>query len=89
MAVTQCLLFVGCGDGLLDPNFKPFMTWLREVNAGNEARHYPRSAEGARREPPFGGIPKLDLCRGDSCAHSVIFRSGRALRFGGGFFNGR
>jgi hypothetical protein len=40
LAMTQSLLFVGCGDGLSDPNFKPFRSWLREVNSGNEARHY-------------------------------------------------
>ena len=40
LAMTQSLLFVGCGDGLSDPNFEPFRSWLREVNPGNEARHY-------------------------------------------------
>jgi hypothetical protein len=40
LAMTQSLLFVGCGDGLSDPNFEPFRSWLREVNSGNEARHY-------------------------------------------------
>jgi hypothetical protein len=40
LAMTQSLLFVGCGEGLSDPNFRPFFTWLREVNPGNEDRHY-------------------------------------------------
>jgi hypothetical protein len=40
LAMTQSLLFVGCGEGLSDPNFKPLLTWLRGVNEGNEARHY-------------------------------------------------
>ena len=40
LAMTQSLLFVGCGDGLSDPNFEPFRSWLREVNSGNQARHY-------------------------------------------------
>jgi len=40
LAMTQSLLFVGCGDGLSDPNFRPFVSWLREVNTSNEARHY-------------------------------------------------
>ena len=40
LAMNHSLLFVGCGDGLSDPNFKPFLAWLRGVNAHNEARHY-------------------------------------------------
>ena len=40
LAMTQSLLFVGCGDGLSDPNFKPFLSWLRGINPRNEARHY-------------------------------------------------
>jgi len=40
IGMTQSLLFVGCGDGLSDPNFRPFLSWLREVNFSNEARHY-------------------------------------------------
>ena len=40
LAMTKSLLFVGCGDGLSDPNFGPFLSWLREINVGNQARHY-------------------------------------------------
>ncbi len=40
LSMTHSLLFVGCGDGLSDPNFRPFLTWLSSVNAGNEAQHY-------------------------------------------------
>lgn len=34
-AVTRTLLFVGCGDGLSDPNFGLFRRWLEQVNAHN------------------------------------------------------
>jgi formylglycine-generating enzyme required for sulfatase activity len=40
LAMTQNLLFIGCGEGLDDPNFRPFLSWLREVNASTEGRHY-------------------------------------------------
>lgn len=46
LAMTQSLLFVGCGDGLTDPNFKPFLSWLRSVNASNEARNYRLALDG-------------------------------------------
>ena len=57
LAMTQSLLFVGCGDGLSDPNFKPFLTWLRAVNTSNEDRHYrlalaSQQAELQRQHPP-------------------------------------
>ncbi|MCC7373430.1 MAG: SIR2 family protein [Verrucomicrobiales bacterium] len=40
LAMTQSLLFVGCGDGLRDPNFGPFLTWLGSVNRSRETPHY-------------------------------------------------
>jgi formylglycine-generating enzyme required for sulfatase activity len=40
LGMTQSLLFVGCGEGMSDPNFQPFRSWLCEVNASNEARNY-------------------------------------------------
>ena len=40
LAMTTSLVFVGCGEGLTDPNFQPFLAWLERVNAGNTARHY-------------------------------------------------
>ena len=40
LAMTQSLLFIGCGEGLSDPNFRAFFSWLREVNTGSEARNY-------------------------------------------------
>jgi hypothetical protein len=40
LAMTRCLVFVGCGEGLGDPNFRRFFDWLRSVNSANEALHY-------------------------------------------------
>ena len=43
LGMTNSLLFVGCGqEGLNDPNWDSFLTWLREVetSAGTEHRHY-------------------------------------------------
>lgn len=43
LGVTKSLLFVGCGqEGLADPNFGAFLSWLGEIeeNAGAEHRHY-------------------------------------------------
>jgi hypothetical protein len=37
---TQTLLFVGCGEGLRDPNFDAFLRWTRGVFAGSEYRHF-------------------------------------------------
>ncbi|MFL6202440.1 MAG: SIR2 family protein [Thermoanaerobaculia bacterium] len=34
------LLFIGCGDGLDDPNFGALLAWAREAFRGAEARHY-------------------------------------------------
>jgi tetratricopeptide (TPR) repeat protein len=36
----KTLLFVGCGDGLSDPNFGALLEWAREVFRGMEGRHY-------------------------------------------------
>jgi hypothetical protein len=36
----RTLLFVGCGEGLEDPNFGALLRWTRRVFAGSEYRHY-------------------------------------------------
>lgn len=33
------LLYVGCGDGLADPNFAALRAWIREILPGTEHRH--------------------------------------------------
>ncbi len=49
LGMTQSLLFVGCGEGMSDPNFQPFRSWLCEVNASNEARNYRLALDGEVR----------------------------------------
>src|SRR5262249_22319206 len=38
--ITRTLVFVGCGGGLDDPNFKALLDWIREVFAGSSYKHY-------------------------------------------------
>ena len=41
LAMTKRLLFVGCGhDGLSDPNWGNFLTWLEKIEEKAEHRHY-------------------------------------------------
>ena len=43
LGITKSFLFIGCGDeGLADPNFGHFLTWLAAIEAdgGVEHRHY-------------------------------------------------
>ena len=48
LAMTKTLLFVGCGEGLSDPNFATFREWLREVNRDNSSPHYRLCTEAER-----------------------------------------
>lgn len=40
MAVMRTILFVGCGDGLKDPNFGALLDWTGTVFAGSEYRRF-------------------------------------------------
>ena len=40
LRMTKSLLFVGCGDGLSDPNFGNFLTWTRSVFAESSFRQF-------------------------------------------------
>jgi hypothetical protein len=40
LGLTKSLLFVGCGEGLDDPNFKSFLQWLGRVKVSHEDRSY-------------------------------------------------
>jgi tetratricopeptide (TPR) repeat protein len=44
------LLFIGCGDGLDDPNFGALLAWARDAFQGAEARHYRLCKEGELKE---------------------------------------
>ncbi|MEY3277142.1 MAG: hypothetical protein RL153_2410, partial [Verrucomicrobiota bacterium] len=65
LAMMKTLLFVGCGEGLSDPNFATFREWLREVNASNESPHYrlctqEEKARWAREHDPRERIELLE-----------------------------
>ncbi len=54
LGVMKSLLFIGCGDdGLNDPNFGNFLTWLKEFEkkAGVEHRHFRLVRDSDSREP--------------------------------------
>ena len=40
LRTTRTLLFVGCGDGLADPNFSALRQWSRRVFKDSEYRHF-------------------------------------------------
>jgi SIR2-like protein len=40
LRATRSLLFVGCGEGLADPNFGALLRWSRSVFSGSEYRHF-------------------------------------------------
>ena len=40
LAARDTLLFVGCGDGLADPNFGALLQWYETVFGGSKYRHY-------------------------------------------------
>jgi tetratricopeptide (TPR) repeat protein len=42
----KTLLFVGCGEGLSDPNFGALLEWAREVFRNMEGRHYRLCLDG-------------------------------------------
>ncbi len=39
MCLTKRWLFIGCGDGLADPNFGRLLSWLKAFEAGAAAEH--------------------------------------------------
>jgi formylglycine-generating enzyme required for sulfatase activity len=61
LALTKSLVFIGCGEeGLSDPNFGNFLTWLAaiESDAGVEHRHY-RLVRQQDAFPPKGRLYPL------------------------------
>jgi tetratricopeptide (TPR) repeat protein len=46
MRSLNTLLFVGCGDGLADPNFGALLRWSEGVFAGSEYRHFRLALDG-------------------------------------------
>ena len=48
LRLSKHLLFVGCGEGLADPNFGEFLAWTRHVFAGSTFSQYCLVREGER-----------------------------------------
>jgi hypothetical protein len=46
MAALRCILFVGCGEGLSDPNFGALLDWTRTVFERSEYRCYRLTRSG-------------------------------------------
>ena len=40
LMTMHCLLFIGCGEGLLDPNIGKAIEWCSSVDAGSQYMHY-------------------------------------------------
>lgn len=40
LAQTRTLLFIGCGDGLFEPNFGALLVWISAINPGTRYRHF-------------------------------------------------
>lgn len=51
IAATRSLLFIGCGDGLSDPNLGKLLDWLGEVFGKSGYRHY-RLCRTSQLKPP-------------------------------------
>jgi tetratricopeptide (TPR) repeat protein len=49
VAAMQTLLFIGCGDGLSDPNFGSLLKWSAEAFPGSIYSHYSLCSEGEAR----------------------------------------
>jgi hypothetical protein len=53
------LIFIGCGEGLSDPNFGAFLTWAQHAFPGAEYPHYRLCLDGElkalRAQHPVGG----------------------------------
>jgi len=48
LASMRTLLFIGCGDGLSDPNFGKLRDWIGKTFAGSEYRHFRLCLTGER-----------------------------------------
>ncbi len=52
MGEAWSFLFVGCGEGLADPNFEQFLDWMGDILEGSRHRHFrlERASEVSRRQ---------------------------------------
>jgi len=63
LAMSKTLMFVGCGEGLSDPNFSRFRKWLAEVNSANTIPHFRlcRTADHARLAAEHDPRERIEL----------------------------
>jgi tetratricopeptide (TPR) repeat protein len=81
MRSLNTLLFVGCGEGLADPNFGALLRWSEGVFAGSEYRHFRLALDGEvgdlqKKHPPEQRIFVL----GYGADHGKLANYLRALR---------
>lgn len=50
LPATKTLVFIGCGAGLQDPNWGPFMSWVEDVLVYDTQEHYRLCREGERQQ---------------------------------------
>jgi hypothetical protein len=71
LGTVKSLLFVGCGpEGLSDPNFGNFLTWLAALDADSQHRHYQLVRE-SKCIPPRGRL--FPLVYGEDYADLLPF----------------
>ena len=85
LMTLQCLVFVGCGDGLSDPNFGQLLRWAKGVFADTETQHYRLCRQGE-----YDG---LRARHGEDHLHPISYGSGHSslepfLRTLGSFASG-
>jgi tetratricopeptide (TPR) repeat protein len=63
IATSKTILFVGCGDGLIDPNFGLLLEWLGDVFTGSEYNHYclARPVEAKRIRGQHTGVQNFHV----------------------------
>jgi hypothetical protein len=84
LLVHNTLLFVGCGDGLDDPNFGSLFDWSRESLRRCQHRHYilVRASQIATLTAQIRGLPISAISYGDDYSQLPPFieRLGAAVR---------
>ena len=63
LAGMRTLLFIGCGDGLSDPNFGKLRDWIGKTFAGSEYRHFRLCLTGEREAVSSRQLPRAEDVR--------------------------
>jgi tetratricopeptide (TPR) repeat protein len=70
LAANKSFLFIGCGEGLSDPNFGALLDWIADAFGKSIYRHY-RLCRKAEAKPPEGRL--FDVSYGDDYKDLVPF----------------